>query len=47
MIINAGIKKVVCKGEYPHEMGLEMFKEAGVEFILYDKPIGNIIIEEE
>ncbi|MCD6218113.1 cytidine/deoxycytidylate deaminase family protein [bacterium] len=47
MIINAGIKKVVCKGDYPHEMGLEMFKEAGVEFILYDKPIENIIIEEK
>ncbi len=47
MIINAGIKKVVCKGDYPHEISREMFMEVGVELVQYDKPIGNIIIDED
>ena len=44
MIINAGIRKVIYKGEYPHEMSLEMFGETGIELVRYDKPIGDIII---
>lgn len=47
MIINAGIKKVFYKGKYPHEMSLEMFREVGIELVLYDKPIRNIIFEAE
>ncbi|MFH1514293.1 MAG: deaminase, partial [bacterium] len=46
-IINAGIKKVVYKGSYPHDMSLDMFNEVGIELIQYDKPIGNIIINED
>lgn len=47
MIINAGICKVIYKGEYPHELSVEMFKEVGIKLIHYDKPIGNIIINTE
>lgn len=31
MIINAGIKRVVCAESYPDEIGDAMFKEAGVK----------------
>ena len=31
MIINAGIKRIVYKGDYPDELSLEMLKEAGVK----------------
>ena len=47
MLINAGIRKVVYKGEYPHELSLEMFREVSIELVHYDKPIGNIIINNE
>jgi dCMP deaminase len=30
MIINAGIKRVVCLGTYPDEMARSLFKEAGI-----------------
>ncbi len=30
MIINAGIKRVVFKGEYPDKLAIEMFKESGI-----------------
>ena len=35
-IIQAGIKKVVFKGEYPTGLGLQLLKEAGVQFIRYE-----------
>ena len=31
MIINAGIKRVIYEGDYPDQLSLEMFQEAGVE----------------
>ena len=31
MIINAGIKRIVYKGDYPDALSLEMLKEAGVK----------------
>jgi dCMP deaminase len=31
MIINAGIKKVVFKGEYPDELAMELLKESGIK----------------
>ena len=31
MIVNAGIKKLVYKGNYPDELSLSMLNEAGVE----------------
>ncbi len=33
MIVNAGIKKVIFAGEYPDELSLEIFNEAGVELV--------------
>lgn len=40
MIINAGIKKVVCNQDYQASArSKEIFKEAGVEFILLDNTI--------
>lgn len=33
MIINAGIKKVIYKGDYPDEDSLTMLNEAGIEII--------------
>jgi len=33
MLINAGISKIVFKGEYPDEMAMEMLKEAGVRVV--------------
>jgi dCMP deaminase len=35
-MIQAGIKKVIFKGEYPTGLGLQLLKEAGVEFIKYE-----------
>ncbi|MEG6512165.1 cytidine/deoxycytidylate deaminase family protein [Desulforamulus ruminis] len=33
MIVNAGIKKVIFAGDYPDELSLEIFDEAGVELV--------------
>ncbi|HOV27651.1 MAG TPA: cytidine/deoxycytidylate deaminase family protein [Pseudobacteroides sp.] len=33
MAINAGIKKIVFRGEYPDELSMEMLKEAGVRVV--------------
>jgi len=35
MIINAGIKKVVFRGEYPDELSMELLKEAGVRVVRF------------
>jgi deoxycytidylate deaminase len=35
MIINAGIRAVVAKIKYPDDVGLRLFKEAGVQFRLF------------
>ena len=35
MIINAGIKKIIFKGDYPDELAMEMLKEAGVRVIKF------------
>lgn len=35
MIINAGIKKIVYKGEYPDELSTQMLDEAGIEILKY------------
>jgi dCMP deaminase len=37
MIINAGIKKVVYKGEYPDQISAEMLMEAGIEVVCYQE----------
>ncbi|HOQ37178.1 MAG TPA: cytidine/deoxycytidylate deaminase family protein [Acetivibrio sp.] len=36
MIINAGIKKIVFKGDYPDELAMEMLKEAGIRVIKFE-----------
>ncbi len=35
-IIQAGIKKVVFKGEYPTGLGLKLLNESGVEYLKYE-----------
>ena len=35
-IIQAGLKKVIFKGEYPTGLGLELLHESGVEFMKYE-----------
>jgi dCMP deaminase len=35
MAINAGIKKIIYKGEYPDELSMSMLEEAGVEVQLF------------
>ena len=35
-IIQAGIKKVIFKGEYPTGLGLELLQESGVEYVKYE-----------
>ena len=36
MIINAGIKKIYCKGSYPDELSMNLLKEAKIEVIQFD-----------
>ncbi len=36
MAINAGIKKIVFKGEYPDNLALELLKEAGIRVVKFD-----------
>ncbi|ABW20102.1 deoxycytidylate deaminase [Alkaliphilus oremlandii] len=33
MVINAGINKVVFKGDYPDELSLQMLEEAGIQLV--------------
>jgi dCMP deaminase len=33
MAINAGIKKIVFKGDYPDELSMELLKEAGIRVV--------------
>ena len=37
LIINAGIEKIIFKGEYPDEMSMDLLQEAGVRVIKYEK----------
>ncbi|AEF95459.1 CMP/dCMP deaminase zinc-binding protein [Desulfotomaculum nigrificans CO-1-SRB] len=41
MIVNAGIKKVVFAGDYPDELSVEIFKEAGVELVRFKTGAGH------
>jgi dCMP deaminase len=44
MLINAGIKRFVTYGNYPDIGGVqELLKEAGVEFVMVEKPGDKII----
>jgi dCMP deaminase len=33
MAINAGIKKIVFKGDYPDDLAMELLQEAGVRVV--------------
>ena len=35
MIINAGIKRVIYEGDYPDDFALEIFREAGIDLLIY------------
>lgn len=35
MIINAGIKKIVFRGEYPDELAMKMLEESGVRIVKF------------
>jgi len=39
MIINAGIKKIVFKGDYPDELSMSMLKEAGIRVVKFEPHI--------
>lgn len=36
MAINAGIKKIIFKGQYPDELSMKMLEEAGMELLQFD-----------
>lgn len=36
MIINAGIEKIIFKGDYPDELAMKMLREAGVRVVKYE-----------
>lgn len=36
MVINAGIKKVIFKGDYPDELAMNMLKEAGIRVVRFE-----------
>jgi len=38
LIINAGIIKVVFKGDYPDDLAMDLFKEASVRVVKYEEP---------
>mgnify|MGYP003937680481 FL=1 len=38
LIINAGIKKIVFKGDYPDSLAMELLQEAGVRVVKYEGP---------
>lgn len=38
LAINAGISKIVFKGDYPDELAMELLQEAGVRVLRYEEP---------
>lgn len=46
-IIQAGIKKVIFKGEYPTGLGQQLFEEAGIEYIKYEDALKQEQEEQE
>jgi dCMP deaminase len=37
MIINAGIRKIVFKGDYPDSLAMELLQEAGVRVVKFEE----------
>ena len=46
-IIQAGIKRVVFKGEYPTGLGLTLLNESGVEYLKYEEALETERVEQE
>ena len=38
LCINAGISKIIFKGDYPDELSMELLQEAGVRVLKYEEP---------
>lgn len=36
MLINAGIKRIIYRGDYPDDLAMDMLKEAGIELVKYE-----------
>jgi dCMP deaminase len=36
LLINAGIKKIIFKGDYPDELAMEILKEAGIRVVRFE-----------
>lgn len=36
LIINAGIKKVIYKGDYPDDLSMQLLSEAGIEIVKFE-----------
>ena len=41
MLINAGVKKIVFRGDYPDSMALELIAEVGLEIVRWDEKGAN------
>ncbi|MDK2902754.1 MAG: dCMP deaminase [Clostridiales bacterium] len=41
MIINAGITRIVYKGDYPDELAMDLLREAGIEVVRFED--GNLV----
>lgn len=37
MLINAGIKRIIYRGDYPDQMSLDYLNEAGIELVKYEE----------
>lgn len=46
LIINAGIKKIVFKGDYPDSLAMELLQEAGVRVVKYEGSNENRVIKD-
>jgi dCMP deaminase len=38
MLINAGIEKIIFKGDYPDELAMSLLRDAGVRIVKYEPP---------
>ncbi|MBO4317889.1 MAG: cytidine/deoxycytidylate deaminase family protein [Mailhella sp.] len=46
LLINCGIRRIICAESYPDEMALEMLKEAGTELVImpFERRMPNVIL---
>ncbi|NLE24205.1 MAG: cytidine deaminase [Clostridiaceae bacterium] len=43
LCINAGITKIIFRGDYPDELSMELLQEAGVRVLKYEDPEQNVL----